>query len=152
MLGSYLCANDQPCSSAHYLTPRTKTGQSHANAVALPCKILQFLLPAYRPLWEGRYKATLIDSEAYQLTCMRYIELNPVRAGMVFDPAEYPWSSYHHNALGQSRDLVVSHTEYLRAWESRMKRVKLAIANYLGINFLKTVLPKSESQPIRFGC
>jgi len=44
-------------------------------------------------LWEGRYKATLIDSEAYLLTCMRYIELNPGRAGMVIDPADYPWSS-----------------------------------------------------------
>ena len=40
-------------------------------------------------LWEGSYKATLIDSEAYLLTCMRYIELNPVRAGMVIDPADY---------------------------------------------------------------
>jgi putative transposase len=40
-------------------------------------------------LWEGRYKATLIDSELYLLTCMRYIELNPVRAGMVASPADY---------------------------------------------------------------
>jgi putative transposase len=69
-------------------------------------------------LWEGRYKATLIDSEAYLLTCMRYIELNPVRAGMVIDPADYPWSSYHFNALGQSSDLVVTHPEYLRLGES----------------------------------
>ena len=44
-------------------------------------------------LWEGRYKATIIDSEAYLITCMRYIELNPVRAGMVIDPGDYPWSS-----------------------------------------------------------
>lgn len=51
-------------------------------------------------LWEGRYKATLIDTEAYLLTCMRYIELNPVRAGMVAHPSEYPWSSYGYNALG----------------------------------------------------
>ena len=49
-------------------------------------------------LWEGRYKANLIDSEAYLLTCMRYIELNPVRADMAIDPADYPWSSYHYNA------------------------------------------------------
>jgi putative transposase len=41
-------------------------------------------------LWEGRYKAGLIDSETYLLTCMRYIELNPVRAGMVSHPGEYP--------------------------------------------------------------
>jgi len=46
-------------------------------------------------------KSTLVDSEAYLLTCMRYIELNPVRAGMVAHPSEYPWSSYTHNALGK---------------------------------------------------
>jgi putative transposase len=65
-------------------------------------------------LWEGRYKATLIDSEAYLLTCMRYIELNPVRADMVLHPSEYTWSSYHCNALGQANELVTPHIEYLR--------------------------------------
>jgi putative transposase len=65
-------------------------------------------------LWEGRYKATLIDSEAYLLTCMRYIELNPMRAGMVAHPSEYPWSSYRRNALGQPDDLVTSHLEFRR--------------------------------------
>jgi putative transposase len=67
-------------------------------------------------LWEGRYKATLIDSEAYLLTC--YIELNPVRAVMAVDPAGYPWSSYHCNALGQTNDLVVPHPEFQRLGES----------------------------------
>lgn len=52
-------------------------------------------------LWEGRHKASLIDSEHYLLTCMRYIELNPVRAKMVVLPEEYKWSSYHANALGK---------------------------------------------------
>ena len=65
-------------------------------------------------LWEGRYKATLIHSEQYLLTCMRYIELNPVRAGMVEHPADYPWSSYHSNALGESDVLVTPHREYRR--------------------------------------
>lgn len=65
-------------------------------------------------LWEGRYKATLIDSETYLLTCMRYIELNPVRADMVAHPSEYPWSSYRHNALGQPNELVTPHPEYRR--------------------------------------
>lgn len=65
-------------------------------------------------LWEGRYKATLIESEAYLLTCMRYIELNPVRAGMVSHPSEYPWSSYHRNALGKADELIVPHLEYRR--------------------------------------
>ena len=73
-------------------------------------------------LWEVRYKATLIDSEAYLLTCMRYIELNSVRAGMVTDPADYPWSSYHHNALGQLEELVVPHTEYQHLGDSNKAR------------------------------
>ena len=61
-------------------------------------------------VWEGRYEATLLDSENYLLTCSRYIELNPVRAGMVNDPAEYPWSSYHYNALGIENRLLKLHS------------------------------------------
>ena len=63
-------------------------------------------------LWEGRYKATLLDSEQYLLTCMRYIELNPVRAGMVEHPRDYPWSSYHYNADGQGDELLTPHALY----------------------------------------
>jgi len=63
-------------------------------------------------LWEGRYKATLIDTEAYLLTCMRYIELNPVRAGMVAHPSDYLWSSYQHNAMGLPNDLLTPYLEY----------------------------------------
>ena len=48
-------------------------------------------------LWEGRFKASLIDSSAYLLACCRYIELNPVRAGIVSRPGEYRWSSYRHH-------------------------------------------------------
>lgn len=65
-------------------------------------------------LWEGRYKAALIDSENYLLTCYRYIELNPVRAAMVDHPSDYPWSSYRYNALGQSDAIVTPHPEYRR--------------------------------------
>ena len=65
-------------------------------------------------LWEGRYRASLISSEQYLFTCMRYIELNSLRAGMVEDPSEYPWSSYHHNALGKTNFLIQSHVEYCR--------------------------------------
>lgn len=64
-------------------------------------------------LWEGRFKAALIDTEAYLLTCMRYIELNPVRAAMVAHPADYPWSSYAMNALGRADALVTPHPIYL---------------------------------------
>jgi putative transposase len=64
-------------------------------------------------LWEGRYRATLIDTEEYLLTCYRYIELNPVRAGMVVHPWQYPWSSYAANALGAHDPLLTPHPLYL---------------------------------------
>lgn len=64
-------------------------------------------------LWEGRYKATVVSSEDYLLRCYRYIELNPVRAGMVAEPGDYPWSSYGHNALGREDRLVSGHETYL---------------------------------------
>jgi putative transposase len=64
-------------------------------------------------LWEGRYKATLVDSERYLLTCCRYIELNPVRAGIVEHPSQYRWSSYSANALGQPDSLLTMHPLYL---------------------------------------
>jgi len=63
-------------------------------------------------LWEGRYRAAPIDGEAYFLACSRYIELNPVRAGMVRHPREYAWSSYRANALGKADALVSIHPLY----------------------------------------
>ena len=64
-------------------------------------------------LWEGRFKASLVDTRRYLLTCCRYIELNPVRAAMVADPADYRWSSFHCNALGQPDPLITPHAAYL---------------------------------------
>ena len=60
-------------------------------------------------LWEGRYRSSLIESEAYLLTCMAYIDLNPVRAGMVQEPADYPWSSHRHLIGLRSDKLVTPH-------------------------------------------
>ena len=65
-------------------------------------------------LWEGRYRAAPIDSEAYFLACSRYIELNPVRARMVRHPREYKWSSYHAHAHGTADALVSDHDLYRR--------------------------------------
>ncbi|WP_057833292.1 transposase [Colwellia sp. TT2012] len=64
-------------------------------------------------LWEGRYRSCLVQSEQYLLELYRYIELNPVRAGMVQDPSEYSWSSYQCNALGKQSDLLTAHPNYL---------------------------------------
>ena len=73
-------------------------------------------------LWEGRYKASLIDSEAYALICYRYIELNPVRANMVAHPGEYRWSSYHKNAEGMPDPLVLPHDLYRRLGKNKVDR------------------------------
>jgi len=75
-------------------------------------------------LWEGRFKATLVETERYLLACMRYIELNPVRAGMVAKPSDYPWSSYRCNAFGDKDTLVKPHDEYDRLGKDSEKRQK----------------------------
>jgi putative transposase len=80
-------------------------------------------------LWEGRYKSSLVSTEQYLLTCMRYIELNPVRAGMVKDPSNYRCSSYHCNALGSVNSLIEPRLEYLTLGLTREERQK----NYQGL-------------------
>jgi len=58
-------------------------------------------------LWEGRYRSTLIQTERYLLACMAYIDLNPVRAGMVVGATDYPWSSHNHY-LGERHDKLIT--------------------------------------------
>lgn len=65
-------------------------------------------------LWEGRYKSTLIQAERYLLACMVYMDLNPLRAGMGADPADYPWSSHRHYIGRHADRLVTPHPLY---WE-----------------------------------
>jgi putative transposase len=60
-------------------------------------------------LWEGRYRSTLIQAERYLLACMAYIDLNPVRAGIVDSPQAYPWSSHAHYVSGRPDRLVTPH-------------------------------------------
>lgn len=64
-------------------------------------------------LFEGRFRSCPIETDRYLLSCLRYIELNPVRAGMVKNPMDYHWSSYSANALGKSINLWTAHPEYL---------------------------------------
>jgi putative transposase len=63
-------------------------------------------------LWEGRHKGCVVDSDGYLLSCMRYIELNPVRAGMVQKPIDYRWSSYRGNATRYTDKLTIPHPVY----------------------------------------
>ncbi len=73
-------------------------------------------------LFEGRFKSCPVQTERYFLNCLKYIELNPVRAGMVSDPAEYYWSSYQANALGKNITMWTPHPEYLRLGKTPAER------------------------------
>lgn len=91
----------------------------------LGAKYVRFINHVYGrtgSLWESRYKGCLIDSDRYMLTCMRYIELNPVRAGMVVAPADYRWSSYHCNANGATDKVTQSHPLYLALGKNPAER------------------------------
>lgn len=65
-------------------------------------------------LFEGRFRSSPVECEAYLLACMRYIELNPVRAGMVRHPADYPWSSFLANVTGNPGPPLVAHETFLQ--------------------------------------
>jgi putative transposase len=75
-------------------------------------------------LLEGRYKAAIIQTDEYLLTCMRYVELNPVRAGMVPAPGDYDWSSYSANAGGAHDDIVEPHPVYRSLGTTKAERLK----------------------------
>ncbi len=93
-------------------------------------------------LWEGRYKSCLVQAERYLLEVYRYIELNPVRAGMVNEPSEYCWSSYQINALGKSSDLCAPHPEYLRLGRDkdiRIKNYRALFAHHIDEDLLKEI-------------
>ena len=74
-------------------------------------------------LWEGRYRSNVVFSARYVLACYRYIELNPVRAGLVRDPAQYPWSSYRTNAEGIPDPLIHPHGTYAALGRSAAARL-----------------------------
>ena len=75
-------------------------------------------------MWEGRYRAAPIDSDEYFLACCRYIELNPVRAGLVDHPRDYRWSSYPAHAEGEPDTLVSDHPLFRRLGRSIAERQK----------------------------
>lgn len=74
-------------------------------------------------IWEGRYKASLIHDEEYLLTCMRYIELNPLRANMVRSPGQYRWSSYRCNGQGKEDELITPHAIYMSLGKTEASRL-----------------------------
>jgi putative transposase len=96
------------------LTPPDATAVARL-MISLGRRYVQYINKTWRrtgTLWDSRYKSSLVQAEDYLLLCQRYIELNPVRAAMVDDPAHYRWSSYRANGLGQADTLLSPHEIY----------------------------------------
>lgn len=108
------------------LTPLT-TGSVSELMRDLGQRYVQYVNRAYGrtgTLWEGRFRSCIVESARYVLACYRYIELNPVRAGMVGCASDYPWSSHRSNAGLQADRLVTSHPEFAALASDQASRHK----------------------------
>lgn len=94
-------------------------------------------------LWEGRFNSCLIQTERYFLVCQRYIELNPVRAGMIKHPRDFHWSSYRTNAQGAESSVAKPHPVYLELGSTRPDR----LAAYRKL--FDEVIPANEIDQLR---
>jgi len=98
-------------------------------------------------LWEGRFKSALVESDQYLLICSRYIELNPVRAGMVKAPNQYKWSSNRSNALGKVDPCLTQHDVYRRLGKSaalRQQAYKALFKNHLDTAALNLIRENTQ--------
>lgn len=127
----------------HLLVTPTVKGAVSKMMQSIGRRYVQYFNHTYRrsgTLWEGRFKSCLVDSEQYLLECYRYIELNPVRAGMVDEPSEYRWSSYCTNALGKASKLCTPHEMYLDLGitvEDRLEAYRGLFRHHLDSNMVK---------------
>ena len=96
------------------LTPRHK--ESAGNLMKrLGQRYVQYINRRYKrsgTLWEGRFRSSIIEQDTYLFACHRYIEMNPVRAGIVNHPGEYKWSSYRVNGQGEHSGWIAHHSLY----------------------------------------
>ncbi len=100
----------------HLLLTPTVPGAVTRMMQALGRRYVRYINTAHHrtgTLWEGRYKASLVGGGAHLMHCHRYIELNPLRAAMVADPRDYPWSSHRALAFGEADPLLSPHPGYL---------------------------------------
>ncbi len=106
------------------ITPMSEHGISQMMQ-ALGGSYVKYINSTYKQsgtLWEGSFKASLIDSDMYLLACMCYIELNPVRAGLVKHPGEYKWSSYQQNVQRPDTDFIENHQIFSMLGETIKER------------------------------
>lgn len=96
------------------MTPLNADGFAHA-MISVGSRYVRYVNRKYGrvgTLWDGRFRSSLVQTERYLFACQRYIELNPVRAGMVRNPADYRWSSYRSHAFGVHDALVTFDAGY----------------------------------------
>jgi putative transposase len=100
----------------HLLLTPTRADSAAQLMKRLGQRYVQYVNRRYQrsgTLWEGRYRSCIAQDDGYVLACYRYIELNPVRAGMVRHPADYPWSSHAANSQGVGVFPLTPHPQYL---------------------------------------
>jgi putative transposase len=90
-----------------------------------------------------RMSSPLIEDEAHLLNAMRYGDLNPVKAGLVKSPKDWPWSSHRHYALGEEDDLVDDHLAYLRLGKTAVER-RIAYRHLFAVRFIGPFLVKRD--------
>ena len=109
----------------HLLLTPTQSESASYLMKRLGQRYVQYVNRTYKrsgTLWEGRFRSSIVDQQAYLFTCQRYIEMNPVRANMVEHPGEYLWSSYQVNGQGKISDLVTPHDLYLDLGRNETER------------------------------
>jgi putative transposase len=109
----------------HLLITSARAGAAARLLPAIASDYARHLVTAYGhadPVWEEAYDASPVHARRHLLGCMRYIEENPVRAGLARHPSEYRWSSYGCNALGEDDALVTPHPHYYSLGRSPVER------------------------------
>lgn len=125
------------------ITPKDR-GQLTKFMQSMASRYVRYFNARYKrtgTIWEGRFKSCLVDSEHYLFALYKYIEMNPVKANMVKDVAEYEWSSYRHNALRLTDSLITEHELYKNLGVNNQLRSK----NYRDI-FDVLNIEKQETQ------
>ena len=112
-----------------HLVLETVTGKGNLSEImkGINVSYAQYYKGRYKHIghfWQDRYKSIIISKDEYLLACGSYVELNPVRARLVEDPKEYPWSSYGVSAYGNKDELVDEHPIYLNLSEEEGERRK----------------------------
>ncbi len=143
------------------MTPTSTMGISRVMQ-SIGRRYVQYINRTYKrsgTLWEDRHKASIIHAEEYLFTCSRYIEMNPVRAGMVARPGAYHWSSHQCNAWGNDDPVISNHPLYEQLdcdKQARLKRYRELFAIELNNKQLHCIRNAADfSMPLgndRFKC